>query len=167
MPRAANIMKAGLCFILSVSMWSANPPSVQAQETTLVAKGPIVIDVLGGLDWMRCSIGQVWDNGICAGSVLLIPFVSVEPVIAQVQQNIGPEWRLPSREELERLIALNPEPPMINRAAFPETYPGLYWTRDTNWLMSHAHWGVNFFTGHSYGRADGNQEFALRLVRPR
>lgn len=167
MLRASNIMKAGFCFILSVSMWSANPPSAQAQETTLVAKGPIVIDVLGGLDWMRCSIGQVWDNGICVGSVLIIPFASVDPVIAQVQQNIGPEWRLPSRAELERLIVLNPAPPMINRAAFPETYPGLYWTRDTNWLMSNAHWGVNFFTGHSYGRADGNQAFALRLVRTR
>lgn len=167
MPSATDIMKVVPTFLFSVIMSSAFLPPVQAQETTLVAKGPIVIDVLGGVDWMRCSVGQVWDNGTCAGAALLIPFGSIEPLVTRIQQNIGAEWRLPSRGELERLVVLNSEPPMINQTIFPQTYPGLYWTSDTNRLRSNAYWAVNFFTGHSYGRADASQEFALRLVRHR
>jgi len=167
MPGAANIKNAVVCFILSVGLLNVVPLSVQAQEPTFVSKGPIVIDVSGGLDWMRCSIGQVWENDTCVGSALLVPFGSVEPLITRAQRNIGPDWRLPSREELERLIVVNPDPPMINQNVFPNTYPGLYWTGDTNWLMPHAHWSLNLFTGHAYGRANKNQTFAVRLVRPR
>ena len=167
MPGAANIKNAVVCFILSVGLLNVGPLSAQAEEPTFVVKGPIVIDVLGGLDWMRCSIGQVWENDTCVGSVLLVPFASIDSLIARAQRNIGPDWRLPSREELERLIVVNAGPPMINQTVFPNTYPSLYWTGDTNWLMPHEHWSINFFTGYAYGRADENRNFAMRLVRPR
>ncbi len=167
MPGVANINAAILCFMISIGMVNLALRPAQAQETTFVAKGPIVIDVLGGLDWMRCSIGQVWENDSCVGSALLVRFGAVDSLIERAQRNIGPDWRLPTREELERLIAANPEPPMINQNVFPNTYSGLYWTSDTNWLMPHAHWSINFFTGHAYGRADENRTFAVRLVRPR
>lgn len=164
---AANIKTAFLRIIVSVGMLTVDPRPAHAQETTFVAKGPIAIDVLGSLDWMRCSIGQVWENDTCVGSALLVGFGSVDTLIARAERNIGPGWRLPSREELERLIAVNLEPPMIDQNVFPNTYPGLYWTGDTNWLMSHAPWSVNFFTGYAYGRAHENRTFAVRLVRPR
>lgn len=164
---AANIKNAFVFFFMSVGILTADPLPTHAQETTFVAKGPIVIDVLGGLDWMRCSIGQVWENDTCVGSALLVPFASVASLIERAERNIGPGWRLPSREELERLIVINPEPPMIDQNVFPNTYPGLYWTGDTNWLMSNAPWSINFFTSYAYGRADEGRSVAVRLVRPR
>ena len=33
-----------------------------ADSPRLMHKGPIAIDLLGKLEWMRCSIGQFWEE---------------------------------------------------------------------------------------------------------
>jgi hypothetical protein len=141
--------------------------TAQGHETTLVAQDPIVIDVMGGLDWMRCSIGQVWDGDRCSGKTLLIPYTTVDEVIFRIQSNTGDGWRLPTLNELERLVVEQSSPPMIATGIFPDTYQGLYWTSDINWIVRDRWWGVNFYTGHRYGRVTGDQTLAVRLVLDR
>ena len=138
--------------------------TAQGHETTLVAQGPIVMDVMGGLDWMRCSIGQVWNGDSCSGKPLLILSSTVDEVISRIQSNTGNGWRLPTLNELERLLVEQDSPPMIATEIFPDTYQGLYWTSDINWIVRKRWWGVNFYTGHRYGRVAGHQTLAVRLV---
>jgi len=132
-----------------------------------IAKGPIVIDVLAGLEWMRCSIGQVWSDGACVGEPLRGPYRMAQATLERAEASSGPGWRLPTRAELRELIEMNAKPPMIDETDFPETYAGSYWTGDNNRLLRGNHWVVNFYTGQSYGRALREQVFAVRLVRDR
>ncbi|AGI68532.1 putative DUF1566 family protein [Octadecabacter antarcticus 307] len=163
--KTTEIVLAGL--LGAIFVFGPYKISAQSHDTTLIAKGPIVIDVIGDLDWMRCSIGQVWDENQCSGTPLLMPFTAVDEIISRIQSNTGGGWRLPTLDELERLVVDQASPPMIDTEVFPDTYRGLYWTNDVNWIIRDRWWGVNFYTGHRYGRATGNQTFAVRLVLDR
>ncbi|AGI74728.1 putative DUF1566 family protein (plasmid) [Octadecabacter arcticus 238] len=161
-------MKLVLTLILSLIVTGYGVRPAKAQEITVfVPKGPIVVDVMAGLNWMRCSIGQVWENGKCDGTPILVPFAVTETIIARTTSSMGDGWRLPTRDELQRLVVDQTNPPMINQDIFSETHPGIYWSADQNWLLPNNFWVVNFFTGHNYGRARRNQNFAVRLVQER
>jgi len=149
------------CLALSVQPVNAN------NSKTYFTKGPIAIDVIGKLEWMRCSIGQVWNEGTCVGEPMQLPFASVSAVLERTLASSGEGWRLPTRKELRELIEVQSEPPMINPKHFPATHAGSYWTADNNQLLANGHWVVNFYTGHSYGRAPKTQSFAIRLVKDR
>jgi len=88
-------------------------------------------------------------------------------VLERTLASSGEGWRLPTRKELRELIEVQSEPPMINPKHFPATHAGSYWTADNNQLLANGHWVVNFYTGHSYGRAPKTQSFAIRLVKDR
>ena len=144
------------------------PTGAYANESTAYfSKGPITINVLGGLEWMRCSIGQVWSDETCVGEPLKVPFAATTAVLERTLVSSGEGWRLPTRNELRVLIQKNDEPPMINAKHFPATHPGSYWTSDKNRMLANGHWVVNFYTGNNYGRAARSQPFAIRLVRDR
>ncbi|MBO6898107.1 MAG: DUF1566 domain-containing protein [Shimia sp.] len=147
---------------------AAVAPGVRAQDgITLVERGPVVLDVMGKLEWMRCSIGQVWVDGRCDGVPLLAPFAAGEAIIARAAASSGEGWRIPTRAEMERLVVFREAPPLIDSRMFPQTHQGGYWTADANWLLAGGHWIVNFNSGFSYGRALPRQSFAFRLVRDR
>ena len=137
------------------------------ESKTYFSKGPITINVLGGLEWMRCSIGQVWSEETCVGEPLKVPFAAATAVLERTLASSGEGWRLPTRNELRVLVQMNEEPPMINADHFPATHPGSYWTSDKNRMLANGHWVVNFYTGNNYGRAARSQSFAIRLVRDR
>ena len=156
---------AGASFALAV-MGAAQAVSAQGSSGRMV-KGPVVIDLLEGLEWMRCSVGQVWSSGTCRGTVLKAPLAAADDVILRASRSSGEGWRLPTRKELTRLAEMNDTPPMINTTQFPGTYRGSYWTSDRNRLLRRNHWVVNFNTGHAYARALPRQMLVFRLVRDR
>ena len=134
---------------------------------TYFSKGPVAVDVMEGLEWMRCSIGQVWSDETCVGEPMQLHYAAISVVLERTLASSGEGWRLPTRKELIALIETNDEPPMINAKYFPATYAGSYWTADKNRFLANGHWVVNFYTGHSYGRAAKTQYFAIRLVKDR
>ncbi|WP_379917038.1 DUF1566 domain-containing protein [Lacimonas salitolerans] len=143
-------------------------PDAHAQDgITFVERGPVVLDIMGKLEWMRCSIGQVWADGRCDGDPLLAPFAAGEAIIARAAASSGEGWRIPTRAELERLLVPGDAPPLIDGRVFPDAYRGGYWTADANWMLAGSRWVVNFNSGFSYGRALPRQSFAFRLVRDR
>ena len=147
---------------------AAVAPGARAQEgITLVERGPVVLDVMGKLEWMRCSIGQVWAGDRCDGEPLLAPFAAGEAIIARAAASSGEGWRIPTRAEMERLLVSGDTSPLIDKRVFPDTYRGGYWTADANWMLAGSRWIVNFNSGFSYGRALPRQTFAFRLVRDR
>lgn len=146
------------------------PRHAEADIPVLLADGPVAIDLLGGIEWMRCSVGQAWDGTTCTGEALHLSLVEAQEVIARLDargDEEGSGWRLPSRDELERLVLRRETPPMIDLRIFPETLPEAYWTGEPNRFSKKNHWSVNFFTGQSYGRSFAFQPLAVRLVRER
>lgn len=153
-----------ICATLLVAFAADAAP---AQDVRFLKRGPVAVDLLGGLEWMRCSMGQVWVEGGCEGEALLAPYVSATAIIERIAASSGEGWRMPTVEELSRLIVMQQTPPMIDADIFPDTRPGSYWTSSANRFLPGNQWTVNFNTGYRYGRASHRQLFAFRLVRDR
>lgn len=139
----------------------------EAEPPRLLRDGPVAVDLVAGLEWMRCSVGQVYVEDTCRGEVLRMPFRSVPEAMRRVTDSAGLGWRLPTRRELMSLVADTPIPPRIDATVFPQTLPEGYWTSERPLLSPRLHWVVNFYTGHTYGRAFADGLYAVRLVRDR
>lgn len=141
------------------------PTAGQAEETRFIEREHLVIDLIAGVEWMRCSIGQRWNGAGCDGEILKITVPQTDQAMQQANEQLGGEWRLPTRKELQGLLCETCEGLKTDLSIFPDTYAGPYWTSEKNFLAPRHQWTVNFFTGHSFGRFFPEQEMAVRLVR--
>ena len=91
----------------------------------------------------------------------------VAVAIKKANQQLGGEWRLPNREELESLVCIECGKVKINKKIFPQTPYEPFWTGEKNSWSKQFYWSVNFFTGHTFGRFPGSIPNFVRLVRNR
>ena len=127
----------------------------------------LVIDLQHGVEWMRCSVGQIWNGTDCEGVAVQLTQEDVARAIVIANAQLGPGWRLPSRAELEGLVCKACAPVKIELDSFPNTFGEPYWTGEVNGFAPRHIWTVNFMTGHTYGRFFPTQEVLVRLVRDR
>ncbi len=170
LPKSATLFlfAIGLCGLLSVIMAQTSLVKAQATEDgAYVIKGDRVIDLRSGVEWLRCSVGQQFEEDVCTGEVLRLSQDEVKDAIQIANRELGGIWRLPTREELELLICETCPEPKINKSVFPGTMSEPYWTGQRNWISPKNFWSVNFMTGHSYGRFFPYQRLAVRLLRSR
>ena len=174
------VWRSGLTAILAIL---AGMASVMAQAQSLDAGNPanevivksghfmardhLVVDLQHGVEWMRCSVGQIWNGTDCEGVALHLTQEDVARAIVIANAQLGPGWRLPSRAELEGLVCKACAPVKIEQDSFPNTLAEPYWTGEVNSFASRHIWTVNFMTGHTYGRFFPTQEVLVRLVRDR
>lgn len=155
--------------LLSLLAFLTLAPQPMAGQSTFYARDSFVLDLSRGLEWMRCSVGQRWslESESCTGKAVPLNHEEIAQVILQANDQLGPGWRLPLREELESLLCKDCGPPMIDSEIFPQTEPMPYWTSEKNFWSPKNYWSVNFMTGFTYGRFFPNQQQMLRLVRNR
>ena len=127
----------------------------------------LVIDLQSNVEWMRCSVGQVWSGDHCDGEALKLTQADLSKAIIIANDQMGPGWRLPTRAELEGLVCDVCTPVKIELDSFPNTLAEPYWTGEVNGFATRHIWTVNFMTGHTYGRFFPTQEVLARLVRDR
>jgi hypothetical protein len=127
----------------------------------------LVIDLQHSVEWMRCSVGQIWNGTDCEGVAVKLTQEEVARAIVIANAQLGPGWRLPSRAELEGLVCKACAPVKIELDSFPNTLGEPYWTGEVNGFAPRHIWTVNFMTGHTYGRFFPTQEVLVRLVRDR
>ena len=127
----------------------------------------LVIDLQSNVEWMRCSVGQVWSGDDCDGEALKLTQADLSKAIVIANDQMGPGWRLPTRAELEGLVCDGCAPVKIELDSFPNTLAEPYWTGEVNGFAPRHIWTVNFMTGHTYGRFFPTQEVLARLVRDR
>lgn len=137
------------------------------QASEYIVRDHIVIDLRFGIEWLRCTVGQVWNGTKCVGNLVKLNQEEISNAIPQANDQLGGKWRLPTLEELEGLVCHVCERPKISKKHFPQTSPEPYWTGDVNRAAKRHMWSVNFFTGHTYGRFFPYQRLAVRLVRDR
>ncbi len=170
LPQSAKLfgLVVGLCGLLGCIVAATAPTHAQATDNgAFVIKDDRVVDLRSGVEWLRCSVGQQFEEGNCTGEVLRLSQDEVEQAIQIANRELGGIWRLPTLEELEFLICQTCPAPKINKSAFPGTVSEPYWTGEQNWISPKNLWSVNFMTGHSYGRFFPYQRLAVRLVRSR
>ena len=126
-----------------------------------------VKDVTTGVTWLRCSVGQVWDPSVetCTGKIVKLNHEEIAIALTQAKEQLGGEWRLPSRKELMSLVCDDCSSPKINTKYFPNLSSEAYWTGDKNWMNPRTYWTVNFMTGHTYNRFFPYQRLPVLLVQ--
>ena len=44
--------------------------SLQAQASTFMARDHLVVDLRFGVEWLRCTVGKVWNGETCVGEAV-------------------------------------------------------------------------------------------------
>jgi len=147
---------------------TTNPANeVIVKSGHFIVRDHLVIDLQHGVEWMRCSVGQIWNGTDCEGVAMQLTQEDVAKAIVIANAQLGPGWRLPSRAELEGLVCKACAPVKIELDSFPNTLGEPYWTGEVNGFAPRHIWTVNFMTGHTYGRFFPTQQVLVRLVRDR
>jgi Protein of unknown function (DUF1566) len=90
-----------------------------------------VTDSKSKLMWMRCSLGQQWAHGHCAGAAAAMTWGRAQAQAAQINQSgmhFFSDWRLPGLRELATLSERQCTAPRVNLQVFPATPAAAYWT---------------------------------------
>jgi hypothetical protein len=147
---------------------TTNPANeVIVKSGHFIVRDHLVIDLQHGVEWMRCSVGQIWNGSDCEGVAVQLTQEDVAKAIVIANAQLGSGWRLPSRTELEGLVCKACAPVKIELDSFPNTLGEPYWTGEVNGFAPRHIWTVNFMTGHTYGRFFPTQQVLVRLVRDR
>ena len=142
--------------------------SLQAQAASFMARDHLVVDLRFGVEWLRCTVGKVWNGETCVGEAVRLNHEQIEIAIEQASEQLGEGWRLPTLEELEGLVCEECGRPMIDADVFPATEAEPYWTGEENGFSAKNYFfSVNFFNGWTFGRFPPSKPLAVRLVRDR
>ena len=139
-----------------------------------IERDHIIIDLLGGVEWLRCSTGQTWNGKECTGQVVRLNLSDIKVALKQANEQLGAGWRLPTLKELEGIVCKEckqgdkfEDMPTINREIFPSTPSEPFWTSDKNKWSENRYWSVNFFTGFSFNKFTEFKPLASRFVKDR
>lgn len=129
------------------------------------AQGNEVRETGSGLIWDRCSAGEHWQAGRCAGTIRLMSLAEARRYAAQR----GPGWRLPTLDELSGLVDDHCQSPAIDTRIFPnvrarEEGRSSYWTDTPFETIETMNYVVDFMTGEIDARSTGFP-LGVRLVR--
>ena len=163
---AFHTIKFIISFLILTFFSAVNMP-VLAKDAQFIAKEHIVIDLKSGVEWLRCSVGQRWNGAECIGEIVKLNQEMAGQAIKLANEQLGGNWRLPTRKELENIVCHDCDRPKIDKSIFPNTPAEPFWTGEQNQYSPRHIWSVNFFTGHTYGRFMPFQDLVIRLVRDR
>jgi len=100
--------------------------------------------------------GLVWSKTLAED----VNYAKAEKAVAE----LGPEWRLPTIDELQLIVDRTKYRPAANTEIFPDTESDWYWTSSPCAWNEAARWVVNFDYGPVY---DHRQDYdaCVRAVR--
>ena len=152
-----------LIMIIVILLYFSN--NILKSNDAFYAKEHLVLDLKLNVYWLRCSAGQIWKNDNCEGKALKLTMDEAKKAVELAKEQLGGEWRLPSRKELESLVCMKCGKVKINNKYFPNTPYEPFWTSEKNEWSKNFYWSVNFLTGHTFGRFPGRIPNFVRLVR--
>ena len=120
--------------LLVVIMSLALP--LQAEAANFMARDHLIVDLRFGVEWLRCSVGKVWNGTTCVGEAVRLNHDQIGIAIEQANEQLGEGWRLPTLEELEGIVCEECGRPMIDQEIFPATEAEPYWTGEQNGFSS-------------------------------
>lgn len=123
-----------------------------------------VTDQTTGLQWQRCSQGQAWSNGTCAGTATGHTWQAALQLAEAASYAGRSNWRLPNIKELASIVEQACVSPAIDLAVFPGTSSSVFWSSSPYANYTAYAWFVVFRngTGGYDGKSHGLQ---VRLVR--
>ncbi len=140
--------------------------ALRADETGVpVPRGDRVLDLVRGIEWRRCALGQKWTATECAGTPMGLALADVPAMIRVVDPRGGEGWRLPTRAEFKALGCIG------CRGGAAQLMPGLpaatFWTSEANATVPGRRWSVDLKTLGTFGRNEPTRRLHVILVRDR
>lgn len=154
-------------------------PQALVDRYWIIDNGGVIYDQRTGLQWMRCAVGQSWNqqHQRCDGTAQTFTW-------AQARNQTRPnDWRAPTLAELRSLVYCSTgqpvivgitvedgscrgvyQQPTIVTAAFPDTEANHFWSADGARQQAHAAWFVNFSSGVALTKQQDMAGY-VRLVR--
>lgn len=117
-----------------------------------------------GLVWMRCSLGQTWENETCTGDASELTWQQALQAAHGFKYADKLGWRVPNMKELASLTERSCVRPAINELFFPNTSSDDYWTSTPSVVDPERTWVIAFFNS-SNSLKDKNLFVFTRLVR--
>ncbi|MFT5814628.1 MAG: hypothetical protein ACI9VT_002389 [Psychroserpens sp.] len=129
--------------------------------------GTLIIDSKTGLSWMRCSVGQSWDEDTssCTGTATRHSWPGALSVAKNVTFAGESDWRVPNIKALNSIVELACYSPAINETYFPNTVTYYYWSSSYNAYSSSYAWNVEFSHGSDDRDTLKYNNLFVRLVR--
>ncbi|WLD57584.1 DUF1566 domain-containing protein [Salinispirillum sp. LH 10-3-1] len=185
---ALLLISSGYLFLSGHAMGSTTATAVAAPSDApqalvgrywIIENGGVIYDQQTGLQWMRCAIGQSWNNEHqrCNGTAQSFSW-------GQARNQTRPnDWRTPTIAELRTLVYCSTgqpaligmtvdggscrgvyQQPTIVAPAFPDTEANHFWSSDSARQQTNAAWYVNFGGGAVLTKPQDMPGY-LRLVR--
>jgi hypothetical protein len=125
-----------------------------------------VLHAPSNLIFMRCAIGQRWENETCTGDAELFTWQQALTFSFAYEFNGMNNWRLPNVKELSTITERSCVRPSVNQEVFPMTPPDDFWTATPSVFDAQRAWSLGFFNGTSSIKAK-DRSIHIRLVRTR
>ena len=90
---AILVMLAGIASVMAQaqSLDVGNPANeVIVKSGHFMARDHLVVDLQHGVEWMRCSVGQIWNGTDCKGVALHLTQEDVARAIVIANAQLGP-----------------------------------------------------------------------------
>jgi hypothetical protein len=143
MPATGETMRCAIPFVFLLGL--APSCNVLAEQRCDTSKFPLstpterftdngdgtVTDKASGLMWMRCALGQQWNDGSCTGKPETYPWTGTEAAAAKINRSgthFFSDWRVPGLRDLAMIAERECQDPRINLTVFPDTPAVFYWT---------------------------------------
>ena len=134
-------------------------------------KDGTVTDIVNGLMWQTCSLGQQYTGSECADVPTNFPDFRVALLDAADQASFAgyDDWRLPNIKELGSLVERACFAPAIDLTVFPSTPLAIYWSNTpdssgVNDFMFLEARVIDFTDGTEYAK-DATKMRLIRMVR--
>ena len=158
------------------------------QETGFRDNGDgTVTQLRTGLQWMRCSLGQIWDGETCSGEADWFTWDDAHAAANALNRQGGyaghRDWRLPTKDELSGIVycsqgregfdsdgvggscrGLDYQRPTIDLRVFPNTPSSFFWSGSPSANGSNLAWSVYFLVGNAFDNYRSHRHH-VRLVR--
>ncbi len=150
-------------------------------------KNDLVKDNETGLMWMRCSLGQIWNNSTCDGEATAYTWKKAMSFNKNFNYADYDDWRLPTIQELKTLVycssgqptewnefiieseydgcAGDYKNPTVVQEVFPATPNTWLWSSTSNVDNKKRAWVVNFGKGSAPRNGNKTGTVPVRLVR--
>ena len=123
-----------------------------------------VTDQRTGLIWMRCPVGQEWQEPNCRGQALAQNIQLFRQITTDFHYAGHNDWRIPDIKELSSITELARTNPAINVAIFPDTAALSFWSNTVFANDANKQWLVQFHFGENHVD-DKSVRALMRLVR--
>ncbi|WP_295542880.1 DUF1566 domain-containing protein [uncultured Thiohalocapsa sp.] len=109
---------------------SQRPLSAPTERFTDNGDGTVT-DQSSGLMWMRCALGQDWQDGTCNGTAQTYAWPDTQDAVEAINasgEQFFSDWRVPGLRDLAMIIERGCVSPRINLTVFPGTPTDFFWT---------------------------------------